>query len=97
MTDAPQCPEGCGPFGVPGHPESDRTLPHDPQGWPGWVWCAACGYLWESDEDYALAVRAQDEYLELEGVKDAQERQDARRADDCKALADWEAWAAQHA
>ncbi len=90
MTDAPQCraPESCGPFGLPGHPEDES--------WEGWCWCAACGYLWESGDDYMLAVRAQDEYLALEGVAEAAKRQEERAASDKRALADWEAWAKQH-
>ncbi len=91
MTDAPQCPEGCGPFGLPGHPEYQSR-----KNWVGWVNCAACGFLWESAEEYAIAVRAQDEYLALERIEDAQTHEQKRAANDRRALADWEAWAVQH-
>ncbi len=88
MLDAPECPKGCGPLVVPGHPEYTAR--------EGWVWCAACGHDYESEEDYARAVRAEDEYLALEGVKEAQERQVKRTVLDRQALADWNEWAAQH-
>lgn len=90
MTEAPLCraEKPCGPFGLPGHPEGG-------DGWQGWVHCVVCEYLWDSDEDYALAVRAQDEYLALEGVKESQERQDERAYADSNALVEWEKWAKQ--
>jgi len=87
MIDAPMCraPEGCGPFGIP----FDDVLFE--------VRCAACGWNWNDEEDYILAVRAEDEYLACEGVKESQEREAKRAEDDRQALIAWTLWASNGA
>ena len=90
MIDAPDCkgPDKCGPLAIPGHPEyTDRE---------GWCWCAACGFDWEATaEEYALAVRADDEWRAMEGHRESAAREVQRAEDDKKALAEWERWASQ--
>lgn len=83
--DAPDCPEGCGPFLSP-------TFDHSPL-----VTCAACGErfdlglgIWNKAED------ALNDYYEEEDRKQKAADLAAQPELDRQKLADWEKWSEQH-